>query len=232
MPEDWWNIHGTRKEAYAKHWKKPRPDGTVSVVVLRNPVDRLYSAWSDKLLLSRDPGFYRRFRDEPWYPRDLETVADLHQALADFVTALESSEELLQADPHWKPQAVQIEGHPPYDVILTTKNLGDLLTLIADAQPHLDWIRSTPVPRLHSSDVGASGVMTADLVARIETLFSDDVALLEQWAVSYPSVVAADTAAPDVEGIRAASAHWNAQWDAHEAWAREQEAKAAQETQG
>lgn len=69
--------------------------------IVRNPAERLWSAWQSKLLL-REPRFVERFGDAPWFPRIPRQPGEVLEDFRAFVAAVGRGEA---HDVHWSVQA-------------------------------------------------------------------------------------------------------------------------------
>ncbi|MGH2967691.1 MAG: sulfotransferase family 2 domain-containing protein, partial [Solirubrobacteraceae bacterium] len=76
--------------------------------LVRNPADRLWSAWQSKLLL-REPRFVEAFGDAPWFPRVPRLPAEVIEDFRAFVAAVGRGEA---HDVHWSVQASLVAQLP------------------------------------------------------------------------------------------------------------------------
>ena len=75
-------------------------DGWLRFTVVRDPWQRLWSAWQSKLLL-REPRFAEEFGERPWFPRVPATPAGIVEDFRRFVAALPRGDA---EDVHWGVQ--------------------------------------------------------------------------------------------------------------------------------
>jgi hypothetical protein len=94
-------------------------DEWLRFTVVREPVRRLWSAWTSKVLI-RDPRFVAVF-GEDWFPAPPKTALDVVAAFRRFVLALPEAD---RHDPHWRPQSGLIGvGQIAYDHIGRVEDL-------------------------------------------------------------------------------------------------------------
>lgn len=109
-------------------------EGWFRFTVVRNPAERLWSAWQSKLLF-REPRFTATFGDEPWFPRVPERPSDLVEDFRRFVGALETDPP---HDVHWAVQHELVE-QLPLEHVGRVEELGETLRLlrahVGDAWP-------------------------------------------------------------------------------------------------
>jgi hypothetical protein len=111
------------------------PDnGWFVFAVVRDPRDRLFSAWENKFLM-RTPD-YRRWREESWYPKRAETAEDVVGEFATFVKMLATHRDHpLHRDDHFSNQTRLIRPDVvPYSRIY---DVTEIKTLLADLGSHL-----------------------------------------------------------------------------------------------
>jgi Sulfotransferase family len=100
-------------------------DGWFRFTVVRDPAQRLWSAWQSKLLF-REPRFVETFGEEPWFPRVPERPSDLIEDFRRFVTALETDPP---HDVHWAVQHELVE-QLPIEHVGRVEKLGETLELL------------------------------------------------------------------------------------------------------
>ncbi len=141
-------------------------NGWFVFAAVRDPWSRLWSAWESKLL-TRHPGFVRKYGDQPWFPRIPRSPDDV---VADFRTFVEThpwtTDPQLVRDSHFWPQvrSVRPDGLGYSGVY----DLSALSRLVADLHAHLAGLgldrdelympRANETPLALTSDVLAGGV--------------------------------------------------------------------------
>lgn len=135
-------------------------NGWMVFTASRNPATRLWSGWQSKLLL-REPMYYTRFGDEPWFPRIPRTTEDVLEDWFRFVDAVREDPEIkIMQDVHFRGQAKQLAiGTVPYDRIYDTSEFGELLEDLTKHVQKLGWegeltvrrSNETPLPALASA---------------------------------------------------------------------------------
>lgn len=86
------------------------------LAIVRNPAERLFSAWQSKLLV-REPQFYRKFSGASWFPNEPTCADDILESFHAFVYALSQDGKSAPKDAHWASQV----GLLAIDVIPYTK---------------------------------------------------------------------------------------------------------------
>lgn len=153
------------------------PDnGWFVFAVVRDPRNRLFSAWQNKLLLE-NPG-YTHYRGEPWYPRHPMTEQTIVEDFERFVTVLEDSPDhrLRTVDAHFRDQAELLMP----DLVDYTKiyEISELKQLVGDLQEHLNsvgWSGEVELPRANDTPLHVNALPFANGVReRVEKLFAAD----------------------------------------------------------
>ncbi|HEV2363398.1 MAG TPA: sulfotransferase family 2 domain-containing protein [Caulobacteraceae bacterium] len=146
-------------------------DDFVRLLVVRNPYERLVSAWKSKVFL-REPGFgyvYRavRGRDEPSGYEDLVS-------LAEFVDFVERCEDLSSCNSHWRLQSEHIFHRSiKYNSVFSTDTLGQALEAIAAVFA----VAPPRQPRKANTSVEAvRAALTPETAEKIRRLYSPDFA--------------------------------------------------------
>lgn len=129
-----WKRAFTPAQLTADERRQIRPDnGWFIFAVVRDPRERLFSAWQDKLLM-QNPGF-SRYRPEPWFPR---MPTDAEAAIEDFARFVDwgvaNMDHKLFRDNHFRPQMVALKLHAvSYSRIY---DISEMATMRADLSEH------------------------------------------------------------------------------------------------
>jgi hypothetical protein len=162
-------------------------NGWFVYAVVRDPRNRLFSAWQNKLLLE-NPG-YTHYRDKDWYPRHPLSEETIVEDFERFVTVLENEPDhrLRTVDPHFRDQAELLMT----DVIDYTKiyEISELGRLVTDLEAHLanvGWSGEVRLPRANDTPLRVNGVPFANGVReRVEKIFAADFELFpDRWDFS------------------------------------------------
>ncbi len=155
------------------------PEGTLRIATLRHPVDRVVSAYANKILKAPSGEWIFRYLDAPWFPR-LESLKEIRTAFRLFVERLVHDPNFrCSENPHWRPQCLQVADLGSFDIVLPTGRLWELPALIAAQRPDLAWVADHPMLRERTADTPlADFLLESDLVASIEGVYADDMALL------------------------------------------------------
>ena len=143
--------------------------------VVRDPRERLWSAWQSKFLVRRRR-YVEEFGDEPWFPRVPREPSDVIEDFARFVSALSNgARNLMQSNLHFCGQArIVLDG--PFDVG-NLYEVRDIPTAVRDLDVHVrahdrtvpELRRDNTTPLRLIADVLAGGVDEA-----IVDLYRDD----------------------------------------------------------
>lgn len=151
-------------------------NGWFVFAVVRDPRNRLFSAWQNKLLLE-NPG-YTHYRQQPWYPRHPMSEQTIVEDFERFVTVLENNPDhrLRTVDAHFRDQAELLMT----DVVDYTKiyEISELKQLVADLQAHLDavgWTGEVHLPRANDTPLPVNALPFANGVReRVEKVYAAD----------------------------------------------------------
>jgi hypothetical protein len=105
-------------------------DGWLRFSAVRNPANRLWSAWQSKLLL-REPRFLAEYGEELWFPRLPERPEDLLTEFRRFVAAVGAGEAV---DVHWAVQH-DLASQLPLGHIGRLEQLDETLALLSAHVP-------------------------------------------------------------------------------------------------
>lgn len=107
------------------------PARSLRILVLRNPYNRILSAWANKLLFAQhDFRIFDRLSNESFTPVDFSSIQELNQAFERFTERLFSDSEFLQSDVHWQPQVEFFDNVSDYDVVFETSALGGIQSVV------------------------------------------------------------------------------------------------------
>ena len=133
-------------------------DGWFRFTVVREPVERLWSAWQSKVL-AREPQMLRSFGETEWFPRVPDNAAEIVDDYRLFVGAL--GEGVVEDDvptlgpamfnSHWVPQTA-LMGEAGFNALQVTK-LSDLSETLGWLMKHLAdvGLPEPTVPNLNTS---------------------------------------------------------------------------------
>lgn len=171
-------------------YRRKQPDRIaeeISFAVIRNPVDRFFSLYFDKVWASQDTAFswipealatHRRFHDG----EDL-SLAEHHDNCCRLLGFLETrfrKEPRIELNPHWRPQSERLQGLQGMGFrALTLDGLTEQLRKLAgpkvrDFSRHLDQLaeRNATTKPVSTSELASPWIME-----RLQTLYEDDIAL-------------------------------------------------------
>jgi len=160
------------------------PPGTLRITTLRHPVDRIVSAYANKILASPLGVWIFRYLRDPLYPR-IESLAEIRSGFRAFVERLAADERFLRVENiHWRPQSLTVPDIDSFDIVLPTSRLDELPTLVAARHPDLAWAAAAPMKRVRVTDTPlADFFLEPDLVATIERVYADDLGLLDRHGI-------------------------------------------------
>lgn len=158
--------------------------GTLRVTTLRHPVDRVVSVYANKIMASPAEEWIFRYLRAPWYPR-LESLAEVRSGFRRFVERLASDDQFLEGENiHWRSQSLTVPDIAAFDLVLPTSRLVELPTLVAGLRPDLAVAAAVPMKKENAADTAlADFLLEPDLVATIERVYEDDLALLDRHGI-------------------------------------------------
>jgi len=107
--------------------------------MVRHPATRVWSAWQSKLLL-REAHFVQAFSDRPWFPRVPRALEEVAEDFESFVTALADEPGLIDADPHWRLQHVQVDVDAvPYTHVGRLESFSETRELLEAHLAQMGW---------------------------------------------------------------------------------------------
>ena len=145
--------------------------------VVRNPTQRLWSAWQSKLLL-REPRYSRSFGNADWFPRVPCSAELLVDDFRRFVHALTSGE--VPPDAHWRSQEWLLQPSAfSYSHIGRVETLSDTVTFLSERLPAAAFNReaASAIPgRDNRSPLSFHPqLLDEDLTRRISALYEADL---------------------------------------------------------
>jgi hypothetical protein len=176
-------IHSSKLASNYKvsHLDSPKQRDLTKILVLRNPYYRVLSAWANKLLYAQgDYSIFSRLMDEPFTPKDFNTIGDLNKAFEAFLARLLDDRKFLESDAHWRPQATFVNNPSNYDLVLETSSLSKLQTELAK-QDHLsDLVAERTVPVFNATRTELVRLVGSEKAwLAVEQIYADDFELLK-----------------------------------------------------
>lgn len=162
--------------------------------VVRDPRERLWSAWQSKFLVRRRT-YIDHYGQEPWFPRVPHDPSDVIEDFARFVDALRAGVgDLLERDGHFKQQAgIVLDGPFP---VTNLYGVRDMPALLGDLAAHIGPY-GADVPDLHRDNATplelASEVLDGGVGEQIADLYRDDFDRLGHLWPEEPSTVSAES---------------------------------------
>ncbi|KVV32788.1 hypothetical protein WK80_06510 [Burkholderia multivorans] len=105
-------------------------DRTLRFAVVRNPYQRIFSAWQSKLLV-HEPQQSKQYRDCPFFSMPMAAPADIALGFEAFLEHLASSTPPVFGDPHWTPQVDLLKPDVlPYSCIAQIERKESLLSAL------------------------------------------------------------------------------------------------------
>ena len=154
--------------------------GALKILVLRNPYNRILSAWLNKFLYAQgDFRIFSEHRKEPFTPVRFETVADLNVFFEAFLLRLSKDPDFLNSDGHWRPQSKFVSDAREFDMVFETSSLSTLQGALARI-PRLTAItENRPVPKLNATRPALEGLIGSEAAwLLVDEIYSDDFELL------------------------------------------------------
>lgn len=175
------------------HFPKSVRNPPLKLVVVRDPVERVLSAWVNKFVHAQhDFSTYSRWRDQDFVPCDFDSLEDLRVAFEVFTRRLAGDADFLLCDNHWKPQYLQRAPLESYDLVVDIAQL-DSLPILLELHIGKELLgASTPMPKFNQtvSDVLAL-VSTPASIENIKSAYGRDYLELSGAGITFaePEIV-------------------------------------------
>ena len=155
-------------------------DGTLKILVLRNPYERILSAWLNKFLYAQgDYSIFSDHKQQIFTPVRFETLADLNLSFFEFLLRLSKDPDFLNSDAHWRPQSSFVNDAKEFDLVFETSSLSRLQGALAKV-PRLTGItENRSVPKLNATRPALDGLIGSKAAwLLVDEIYSDDFELL------------------------------------------------------
>ena len=156
-----------------------KADDFFCFAVVRNPYERVFSAWQSKLLL-REPLQIKPYIDHDFTTLPITSISDITQAFQGFLEFVTKHEDTEYMDVHWTPQGDLLRPDLiPYSEIIQIENHARLKGVL---QSHLGQTTSYPLDQYstNKSLIPFSSVFFTDHSIRlIREFYADDFALFK-----------------------------------------------------
>jgi hypothetical protein len=177
--------------------ENPQHGDIFKILVVRNPYERILSAWTNKLLYAQDDlTLWAKVRGEPFVLEDFESLEELNSAFEGFLCRLAADKEFLLFDHHWIPQVNFVKDIAAYDLVIETGSLSTLQTALSGRETVSHLVVSRPVPVFNASRTGLKSLIGSDQAwSIVESVFAEDFEMLKAAGfatISRPSVTALD----------------------------------------
>jgi hypothetical protein len=152
----------------------------VKILVLRNPYERVLSAWLNKFLYAQgDYSIFSERKQEIFTPVWFETVADLNVCFEAFLMQLAKDPDFLNSDPHWRPQSSFVNDAKEFDLVFETSSLSRLQGALAKIPGLTSLVKNRPVPKLNATRPALDGLIGNKAAwLLVDEIYSDDFQLL------------------------------------------------------
>jgi len=187
--------HLTRKGQYRE---------SLSVVILRDPVDRFLSMYVDMFALAQIPIRIAPYLQHEWMVKSTDELTNVHERVLRLLNWLEVDNHI-NVDEHWTPQVNFMVPNFTYDITLDINNLHSLPQRLAHSSQKLHWLENIEMPVRHQSNSTVQNLLgTEEIRARISSLYADDYTLRESLDLptSVPPQVDTSTSQLDWPTIR------------------------------
>ncbi|OUS05653.1 hypothetical protein A9Q96_10610 [Rhodobacterales bacterium 52_120_T64] len=167
----------------------------VSFFVVRNPVDRFFSLYFDKIYDTGEhsfPWITKRLVEHRGFVHDANLTLEQHRAnclaLLEYINRKFKTEALQDINSHWSPQVEMAKKAIRFGLQpLLLENLEEQLLIIADG--HIEGLEKAiqALPHRNSSPkpFTIEEILTPDIARRISDLYSDDQALYERVKMAW-----------------------------------------------
>lgn len=156
----------------------------LSVTVVRNPYQRLGSAWLNKFFMSSSIREMRNIRKTRWlYQVDSISMRD---AFEQFVTALSEKASVLARDEHLRAQSDYVDGDSQDSLVVGLHYLDDLPTILQEYVA-VDRIAEILMPHENATQAGLSRLLWTEASLRTaETVYGNDFKMITSLAHKFP----------------------------------------------
>jgi len=153
---------------------------TLKILVLRNPYERILSAWLNKFLYAQgDFSIFSRHKQEAFTPVRFETIADLNLSFLEFLLRLSQDSFFLKSDAHWRPQSSFVSNAQEFDLVFETSSLYMLQGALAKVPRLTDITENRSVPKLNATRPGLDGLIGSKAAwLLVDEIYFDDFELL------------------------------------------------------
>lgn len=157
--------------------------GTTFIAVIRDPLARLISCWTDKFLLASDVDYARHFHGESWFPDPAAGPDAAEASLYQFVEQLRDSQDFREADPHWTPQVQMLLPVHKYTYVTSTDRLSalpaQLPQILAGRSP-----TDVPMPRFNARPpIDFRWLATERVIQAVGEAYATDCQLLDAFGL-------------------------------------------------
>lgn len=155
-------------------------NGSLKILVLRNPYERILSAWLNKFLYAQgDFSIFSEYQREIFTPVSFETIADLNLSFLEFLLRLSKDPDFLKSDAHWRPQPSFVNDAKEFNLVFETSSLSMLQGALAKV-PRLTAIaENQSVPKLNATRPALDGLIGSKAAwLLVDEIYSDDFDLL------------------------------------------------------
>jgi len=161
------------------------PAGTLRLATLRHPVDRIVSAYANKLLRAPQGVWILSYLGQRWFPT-LRSFQEVRMHFGGFVERLATDHEFRNvANLHWRPQGVHVPNLKDFDLVVSMERLDELPAMVAQRRPDLPWVADVPMRRENVTELMlVDYLLNPELVALIESTYAADLALLDHFGIS------------------------------------------------
>jgi hypothetical protein len=158
----------------------------IRLVLLRNPHQRLASAWLNKFFMM--DSILRIYEPAAVVEKQL-TQAQVVDAYSSFVASLAEHQDLLQTDAHLALQQSRTRELSFYNLVLGAHDASNLLNELEKRGAIETQLTSSTVPRLNQTKSNLPLVLNSPSNVKIITeLYAPDYALVQEAAKTHPSV--------------------------------------------
>jgi hypothetical protein len=155
-------------------------DGALKILVLRNPYERILSAWLNKFLYAQgDYSIFSEHKQEIFTPVWFETVADLNVCFEAFLLRLAKDPDFLNSDAHWRPQSRFVSDAKAFDLVFETSSMSLLQGALAKIPGLTSLVKNRLVQKLNATRPALDGLIGNKAAwLLVDEIYSDDFQLL------------------------------------------------------
>jgi hypothetical protein len=179
----------------SKRIYSPGNEESLRILILRDPRDRVLSAWLNKILFAHGGYQYQKYVGQNFVPEEANSLGELRECYRNFVERLSRDSRFLYEDVHWVPQTGYFKDTRDYDLVLSTDELTKLPKILGMHSKFRGPKDLPPFPKLNSSWLPFTrGLETKESIELVRKTYRADLDALEESGIRLRNrIVATDS---------------------------------------